>query len=149
MSNEGPTSEDERNVATVRRFIDEVVNGGQLEAIDELWAPDLRWHGGCLGEYHGIESFKRLMAASAKGAFRGMRLTIDDVVASAGKVAVRFTNSGTQTGPFMGAPATNKHASWLGIAIYTVVDGKIADAWFGEDILGLMLQLGVVKLPTT
>jgi predicted ester cyclase len=41
----------------------------------------------------------------------------------------------------MGAAATGKHAEWLGIAIYTVVDGKIADARFGEDVLGMMLQL--------
>ena len=78
-----------------------------------------------------------------------MRLTIHDVVAADGKVAVRFTNSGTQTGTFMGAPATGKRADWLGIAIYSVVGGKIAEAWFGEDILGMMLQLGVVELPAS
>jgi predicted ester cyclase len=47
----------------------------------------------------------------------------------------------------MGAPATGKRAEWLGIAIYTVVNRKIADAWFGEDVLGMMRQLGVVRLP--
>jgi hypothetical protein len=32
---------------------------------------------------------------------------------------------------------------------YTVTDGKITDAWFSEDILGMLLQLGVVQLPAT
>jgi hypothetical protein len=63
------------------------------------------------------------------------------------KVAVRFTNSGTQTGPFMGAPRTGKHAGWLGIGIYTVTCGKISEAWFGEDVLGMLVQLGIVNMP--
>jgi hypothetical protein len=40
-----------------------------------------------------------------------------------------------------------KHAEWLGIGIYTVRDGRITDAWFAEDILGLLLQLDAVALP--
>ena len=135
------------DVAVVRRFIDEVINGGRLHLVDELWSKDLTWHGGSLGEVRGVVPYKEMLRAAASGAFSGMHLTVHDVVAADGKVAVRFTNSGTHTGPFMGAPATGKRAEWLGIAIYTVVDGKIADAWFGEDVLGMMLQLGVIQLP--
>ena len=135
------------DVAVVRRFIDEVINGGRLDLVDDLWSKDLAWHGGSLGEIHGLSAYKTFLGAAASGAFSGMHLKVHDVVAADGKVAVRFTNSGTHTGTFMGAPATGKHAEWLGVAIYTVVDGKIAEAWFGEDVLGMMLQLGVVQLP--
>jgi hypothetical protein len=34
------------------------------------------------------------------------------------------------------------------IGIYTVRDGQIIEAWFAEDILGMMLQLGIISLPT-
>jgi len=134
-------------VAIVRRFIDEVINRGQFDLVDELWSEDLAWHGGSLGEIHGLASYKAFLRAAAEGAFSGMRLTVHDIVAADGKVAVRFTNSGTHTGTFMGAPATGKRAEWLGVAVYTVVAGKITEAWFGEDVLGMMLQLGVVHLP--
>ena len=134
-------------VAVVRRFLDEVVDGGNLEAIDQLWAEDLAWHGGSLGDLHGLAALKAHMAASASGAFTGMHLTVNEIVAAGNKVVVRFTNSGTQTGPFMGAPPTGKHAEWLGIGIYTVTGGKISEGWFGEDILGMLLQLGIVNLP--
>ena len=103
-------------VAVVRRFLDEVVNGGNLEAIEQLWAEDLAWHGGSLGDVHGRAALKAHMADSASGAFTGMHLTVTDIVAAGNKVAVRFTNSGTQTGPFLGAPPTGKHAS--GWAVY-------------------------------
>ena len=142
------TSDTGAEVAVVRRFIEEVINGGQIDLVDELWAKDLAWHGGSLGEIHGLSSYKGFLRAAAKGAFSGMHLTVHDVVAANGKVAVRFTNSGTHTGAFMGAPATGKRAEWLGIAVYTVVAGKITEAWFGEDVLGMMLQLGVVHLPS-
>jgi len=87
------------------------------------------------------------MAASASGAFTGMHLTVNEIVTAGNEVAVRFINTGTQTGPFMRAPPTGRHAEWLGIGIYTVTDGKISEGWFGEDILGLLLQLGIVNLP--
>jgi limonene-1,2-epoxide hydrolase len=80
-------------VAVVRRFIDEVINGGQLDLVDELWSKDLEWHGGSLGEIHGLASYKAFLRAAAEGAFSGMHLTVHDVVAADGKVAVRFTNS--------------------------------------------------------
>jgi predicted ester cyclase len=134
--------------AVVRRFLDEVVNGGRHELIDELWATDLTWRGGSLGEIHGIGAYKDFMAANATGAFTGMHLVIQDVVAENDKVVVRFTNSGTHTGPFLGAPPTGKHAEWPGIGIYTVGGGKITDAWFAEDILAMLLQLGVIALPS-
>ena len=134
-------------VAVVRRFLDEVVDGGNLEAIDQLWAEDLAWHGGSLGDLYGLAALKAHMVASASGAFTGMHLTVNEIVAAGNKVVVRFTNSGTQTGPFMGTPPTGKHAEWLGIGIYTVTGGKISEGWFGEDILGMLLQLGIVNLP--
>ena len=66
------------------------------------------------GDIHGLAALKAHMAASASGAFTGMHLTVQDIVPAGNKVAVRFTNSGTQTGPFMGAPPTGKHAEWPG-----------------------------------
>jgi steroid delta-isomerase-like uncharacterized protein len=134
-------------VAVVRRFLDEVVNGGDLDAIDQLWAEDLHWHGGSLGEIHGLDAYKRFMAANAAGAFTDMHLHEQDVIAHGSKVVVRFTNSGTHTGPFLGAPASGKRAEWLGIGIYTVTHGKISEAWFGEDILGMLLQLDAITMP--
>jgi hypothetical protein len=119
------------NVSVVRRFIDEVVNGGNLAVVEETWAEDMTWNGGSLG------SFER----------RRAYITIHDVVAHDDKVVLRFTNSGTNSGAFMGRPATNRHAEWLGIGIYTIREGRITEGWFAEDILGMLLQLGAVALP--
>jgi limonene-1,2-epoxide hydrolase len=134
--------------AVVRRFLEEVVNGGRHESIDDLWSADLVWRGGSLGEIHGIEDYKAMMSVSAAGAFSAMHLSIHDIVASGDKVVVRFTNSGTQVGPFMGFAPTEEYAEWLGIGIYTVRGGKITEAWFAEDIFDMLLQLGAISSPT-
>lgn len=132
------------NAAVVTRFLTEVVNGSRFELIDQLWAPDLLWHGGSLGEVRGISAYRKMMEASVGGAFTGMRLDIKDVIDSGDKVVVRFTNSGTHTGVFMGYPATRKHVVWEGIGIYRIRDGKIAEAWFSEDLLGMFMNLGLL-----
>lgn len=135
-------------VAVVRRYLDEVVNGGSLTALAEVWAENGQWHGGSMGERYGLQEMIAAATGDGAGAFSELHLTIDDTISAGDKVVVRFTNSGRHTGPFLGAPATDKHATWLGIGVYTVTDAKISDAWFGEDILGMLLQLGVVTLPS-
>lgn len=135
------------NIAVVTRFLTEVVNGGRIDIVDQLWARDMVWRGASMGEVHGIEAFRKGLEASVGGGFSGMHLDIKDIVADGDKVVVRFTNSGTNTGPFMGYGATGRHAEWEGIGIYRVVDGKIAEAWFVEDMLGLQRALG--NLPET
>lgn len=46
-----------------------------------------------------LAALKAHMAASASGAFTGMHLTVNEIVAAGNKPVVRFTYSGTQTGP--------------------------------------------------
>ena len=138
---------EEANVAVVRRFIDGAVNGGDLSVIAETWTEDVTWEGGSLGTFEGREAYTAFMSANVEGAFEGMHVTIYDVIARDDKVVLRFTNSGTNVGPFLGRPATNRHAEWLGIGIYTVRDGRITEGWFAEDIAGMLMQLKLLRVP--
>ncbi|WP_432988192.1 ester cyclase [Dactylosporangium sp. CA-233914] len=144
---EPAADETDGNEIVVRRFLDQVINGGHLDLVADLWAADLAWHGGSLGDVYGIDAYRQMLGADAGAAFTGMHLTIHEVISHGDKVVVRFTNSGTHTGTFRGHPATGRHAEWLGIGIYTVRDGRISEAWFAEDILGMLQQLGAVDQP--
>ena len=57
-----------------------------------------------MGDIHGLAAFNTHLSASATGAFSDMRFRVHDMLTAGDKVVVRFTNSGRQTGPFMGAP---------------------------------------------
>lgn len=70
---------------------------------------------------------------------------VDDIVEEAAhdglsKVVVRVTTSGTQTGPVVSVAPSGTPAESTGIGIYDVRAGKITEAWFGEGILGMLLQ---------
>ncbi|WP_446041877.1 ester cyclase [Streptomyces sp. SID1121] len=136
------------NVAVVQGFFDEVVNGGDLSLLDTYWTEDMVWRGGSLGEHHGLDNYREFAEANAGGAFSGMRLEVERFLADGDTVVALFTNSGTNTGPFMGMPATDKSAKWDGVGIYRLRDGKIAEGVFVEDILAMLLQLGITSLPS-
>jgi predicted ester cyclase len=141
-----PANED-HNIAVVQRFIDQAVNGHDHSIIDETWSDELIWHGGSLGTFEGRAAFKEAFAANATSAWSNMHLEIHEIIATGDKVVLRFTNSGTNIGPFMGNPPTGKHAEWLGIGIYTVRDRRITQGWFAEDILSILFQLNLLPVP--
>ena len=74
-------------------------------------------------------------------AFPDMELKMADVVAEGNKVLVRFEGPGTQTGKFAGIPATNKKATWKGLVLYKIDNGKLTHAWAVWDDYGLLMQL--------
>lgn len=55
------------------------------------------------------------------------------------------TYSGTQTGDWLGIPATGKRYAFDAVDIFRVQDGKLAEHWDVLDIYGLFKQLGVIE----
>jgi steroid delta-isomerase-like uncharacterized protein len=78
-------------------------------------------------------------------AFPDMRHTIDEVVAADPHVAVRFTLRGTQSGDFMGIPATGRRVEIVASAFLTVDDGRVTRLRAQFDQLGLLKQLGALS----
>lgn len=135
-----------KNIEIIKCFVEECVNGGSIEAIPKYWHKDMVWRGGSLGEYHGLEAYTEMARANVGAAFTEMHLEIEEIHAIGDDLVVdRFTNSGKNTGSFMGHPTTNKFAKWDGMAYYRIKDGKISEAWFTEDILSILIQLGLLK----
>lgn len=141
-SNKNPKTE---NVALVKRFVNEVINGGNIGLIDTIWTENMQWHCAGLPDTKGRQAYKQQMEAAVNGAFEDMHLDIIDVVADNDKVVLYFTNSGKNVREFMGHQATGKTAKWKGIGIYRIENGQIAEAWFVEDFIGMYNQLGFIN----
>ncbi|HEY3111935.1 MAG TPA: ester cyclase [Chloroflexota bacterium] len=131
----------EQNKALVRRFLDEVIGRGDLEAADGLCAADLAWHGVGVGELADLAAFKRAVAPFLT-AFPDLSVTAEDLLAEGDRVVARYTWRGTQRGEFFGIPATGRSVEVAGTSIYRLAGGKIVEEWWLEDLLGLMQQLG-------
>jgi steroid delta-isomerase-like uncharacterized protein len=133
----------EANVALVRRLIDEVWNGGKLDAADGLIASD--YVRNAPNAAPGLDAFKQFVTA-IRTAFTDGGLVVEDIFAGDDKVMVRWKRHGIHTGDFFGITATGKPIVLTGIDIYRVADGKLAENWDEVDMLGLLRQLGVVPV---
>ena len=121
----------EHNKATVRRLIEEVLNGGRLEVIDELYAPELaptarRW----------ITPFR--------ASFPDVRMEVVELIGEGDMVVGRFTCSAAHLGAWLGhAPTGRRFERVDEVSIFRLRDGRIIHMWSLEDTLGRLEQLGL------
>jgi steroid delta-isomerase-like uncharacterized protein len=118
----------EDNKALIRRFYDDVLNQRRVDLLDELAVEDYVEHDPFPGQGNGRADLKARVAGFHQ-AFNPLRFTIEDVIAEGDRVVVRWTNSGTDSGGFMGIPPTGKHFGIAGIDIHVVQDGRLAEHW--------------------
>ena len=137
----------ERDEAVVRRFIEEVMNEGDLEAADELIAPDHTNHDPTAPDVPpGPEGVKQLIGMY-RSAFPDIRFHTGEMFAVEGRVAHRWTFTGTHEGEIMGVQPTGRTVEVSGVEINHVENGKISASWTVSDALGLMRQLGLAPQP--
>ena len=137
-----PPPDLEANKAVVGRYVEEVWHQGNLDAADEMVAPDFVGHFP-EGEAIGIEGAKEHVIAFCTP-FPDIHFTIEDMIAEGDKVAARLTFDATHTGELMGIPPTGVQTTVTGIFILQIGDGKLVEVWSIVDMLGTMQQLGVM-----
>ena len=136
----------EDNKALVRRFVDEVQSGGNIDLIDEVCSPGFVNHSAPPGIPADREGLK-ILTAMFRVAFPDSHFTVEDMVAEGDKVVTRKRFHGTHEGEFMGIPPSGRAVSMGLIDIVRVSDGRVVEHWAMGDSLGLMQQLGVMPQP--
>jgi steroid delta-isomerase-like uncharacterized protein len=131
----------EDNIALVRRYFDEVVNTGNLDAARTLFADSHMAHYTNSAHLKGHEGWKQYVALMYTGV-SDTHVTIEDEIAAQDKVVVRYTVRGTHTGTFGDRAATGNAVKFTGIAIFQVANGKIVEQWQEVDAIGMTRQLG-------
>ncbi len=91
----------------------------------------------------GLTGFKNFFTDWFK-AVPNWKYTVDKLVAEGDTVWAYGTYSGTQTGDWLGIPATNKDYSIHTVDIFRIENGKLAEHWDVLDTYGLFKQLGVL-----
>ncbi len=117
----------EENKAADRRFVEEVLNQGHLEVIDELRKDDP------LGA--------RARITMLRTAFPDLHATIETQVAEGDWAVMRLTLRGTHLGPFMGVPPSGKQVAFAMMAMNRYADGTSVENWGIHDWHGLLQQL--------
>ena len=118
-------------IKTVSNRVAEAISRGELEALDELMAPDI------------AEEFKEGIS-EVRRAFPDYHGTNEIQIAEGDMVANLFVFYGTHRGEFMGIAPTGREVRFTGLTIDRVVDGKIVENWIEGDLEDILRQIGAV-----
>jgi steroid delta-isomerase-like uncharacterized protein len=128
----------------VSRIWEEIWNKGELDASDEVFSPDYVGHLPMM-EVHGPEQFKQLVAAY-RNAYPDVHLTVEDLFVIGDRVAVRWVSRGTHLGEMMGVPPSGNKIEIMGISLFRIANGQVAEEWEGFDTLKMMQQIGAIPV---
>ena len=134
----------DENKALFQRVVDELWNGKNLNAADELFAanapnnipvaPDLP---------AGPEGAKALLSLFHT-AFPDLTVKVDRVHAMGDRVAGRLFHEGTHNGSFLGVAGSGNKADFTMIGLFRLENGKIAESWYEFDSLRIIQQIGAM-----
>jgi predicted ester cyclase len=117
--------------ALVRRFVDEAVNGGRDELIDELFTAEMA-------------AFGREWFGAFRGSFPDVHMDVVELVADGETVVGRFECSATHLGEWRGnAPTGRRFEKVDEVYFFTFSGDRIASVWGLEDTLDRFHQLGL------
>ncbi len=131
----------ETNIAALERMA-ELINAGDLDAIDEVVDEDAVDHDPMPDQKPGPQGFKDFFGM-LRTAFPDLMLEPVTVVADDEHVAMAYTIAGTHEGEFQGIAATGTRISARGTEIVRFRDGKMIERWGSSDELGILMQLGL------
>lgn len=128
------------NKALVRRYLEEVVNTGNVDCIAEFIAPDYIDRN---DQGRGINGAKRHVLG-VRQTYPDLHVTVGQQVAEGEWVVTQVTGRGTHLGVWLGMRPTGKTVEINGVNIDRVVNGRIAEHGGVADLLGALLAMGAI-----
>jgi steroid delta-isomerase-like uncharacterized protein len=137
MTHKTPTRHSGESITTpdankdlIRRVFEEIIPAGDPTAMRALMAPDFLDHDPLPGQPSGAAGGEYVVS-TMHTAQPDLRFTINDLVAEADRVVIRWTLHGTNTGPMLGRPPSGEPVEFAAIVIFRIADGRIAERWAG------------------
>lgn len=132
----------EQNKAVVRRWLEEALNQGKVEVLDEICTDDYVEYDPAYPGGHLRRDQVKQAIPIYRSAYPDLRFGIEDMIAEGDKVAVYWTLTGTNLGEFRGMPPTGKRAEADGMTLVRLRDGKSVEARSCWDATGLRQRIG-------
>jgi predicted ester cyclase len=124
----------DQNKAVVRRYLEEIINRGNFEVADEIFAQGYVNHSAGVGFGQALTEFLPGIVRM-KAAFPDWHVTIEELVAEGDLVVDRVRISATHSGSVNGIAATGHRIETLAMHMWRVVDGRLAEGWYATDAL--------------
>jgi steroid delta-isomerase-like uncharacterized protein len=137
-------SSQEIKTKTLNAFI-EAFNHGKFPALDAICAPNMVDHSTAAapGQPNDLEGFKKRVQGHRTG-MPDLRFSIMNMIIEGDLISYQWEMSGTNTGPYLGRPASGNPIRIVGMNLERLENGKIVEHWSYPDKLALMQQLGAI-----
>ena len=135
---------EELNAKVVRRYFEEVIDGGNRAAMAELFAP------GAVQHFPGRDVRVEGGAGGPSAGGRTMKTTLHHLLAAGDLVAAHLTHdvSFAPETRFLtrigGVDVGGKSVRWEAMALFRLENGKIVEEWVNRDELDVLVQAGAV-----
>jgi hypothetical protein len=125
----------------VRKFVEEVWNGRNYQAVSDLYAEEFVNPFG-IGPAARAEPIRRYHQA-----FPNLHTDIEELIVAGDTAVLRGAFRGTDTSGYAGRAATGRAVNEWVVTIMHFDGDRVVREWVGADKLGLFIQLGVVDNP--
>jgi len=134
----------EENKALARRFAEDILNPGNVDTVEEVYAAHYVGHDPAMPEdMRGVEGAKEFYGMYIS-AFPDAEITVEDQVAEGDTVVTRWAARGTHQGELFGVPPSGNRVEVAGITVSRIEGSKIVEEWDNYDALGMMQQIGAI-----
>lgn len=135
-------------VEQFREHTEAAWNRGEVDSVDDLFAPDVVVHDAQSGEtYDGRDAFKEWISA-VRTAFPDFAVDMAETMflVDEDHVVSQWVVRGTHEGPLAGVEMEPTHEAieLHGATVYELRDGQVIEAWWHYDNLALLGQLGAI-----
>lgn len=125
----------------VQGWVENGWNCKDLNCIERYFTEDFVGHDPYQPKILGREGAREFVAG-VHGAFSGLEIRVDDMVAEDDLIACRLTVKGRHEGEFMGYPPTHVNVTYPAMALWRIRDGRFCDVWQHWDAFGVLRQIG-------
>jgi predicted ester cyclase len=129
----------------IRRYIEEVINTGNVDKIDQFISADYVEVCECKRFPLGIKGAKEHILG-ARQTYPDLSLTVEQQIAEGEWVATSITARGTHKGVWSGIKPTGKVLTFSGVNIERVVDGRIVEHGGAANMLEPLLKTGAIRV---
>ena len=126
----------------VQRFY-QVYNDHDTSLWEQVMAPSYVGH--VNGQTIPSREVGKGFVTALLSAFPDIHYSIEDALEVGDRAAVRWSATATHTGNLFGLAATQKKVSMIGMTIFLIENGEVAELWDVWDEAGLMKQLGAAR----
>ena len=135
----------EANKELVRRYYEEVVNTGDVNALSEFISPDYV-------EVHdntrypiGLEGAKEHIVGGRE-TYADLHLAIERQIAEGDWVVTQVIARGIHQGTWMGIKPTGKPVEFTCVNVDKVVNGRIVEHGGATNMFGPLLKIGAIRI---